>query len=149
MLEWFSHQRRKSKPSYFGTRTSGSQNLVHFAPSAVWYFVIYRGTLIERYVSLFKSTGTVSDTHIRSATADRHRSQAPEDHRCRTGTRHFLVRQILSSVLLCKLSNADNPLPFNGEFCYISLFRDNFQSSSVTSRQISMQYPHLTVTKKA
>ena len=42
--QWFSHQRGRSKLSYFGTTTNGSHNLVDSAASVAWNLVIFPDT---------------------------------------------------------------------------------------------------------
>ena len=91
-LQWFSHQRRKSKSCYFCTRTNDSQNLVESAASVAWNVVIYPDASSFRGMWAFSRPLAQFPTLITSATTDQHRLQAPEDHRWRTGIRHFQAR---------------------------------------------------------
>ena len=75
-LEWFSHQWRKEKPSYFGARTNVSHNLFDSLANKQYSFKkmhtdeygmesrdLSRFILISKYVSLLEVDGTAHDTH--------------------------------------------------------------------------------------
>ena len=87
----FSHQRRKSKMSYLGTRGKCSQNLA-FAASVAWNIVLFPGASWLWGMWAVSIPQTQFPALIISATIGQRRSQTPEDHRWRTGIRHFQAR---------------------------------------------------------
>ena len=86
---------------------------------------------------------------MESANADQHRSQAPEDHRCRTGIRHCQVRMCLHWCLsmICQMRT----LHFHLLLGYVGFFLHYEvipRALYLTPQEISTQHPHLQLTKK-
>ena len=90
-LERFSHQRRKSKLSYFCTRGKCSQNLA-FAASVAWNIVLFPGASWLWGMWAVSIPQAEFPAFIISATIGQQRSQTPEDYRWRTGICHFQAR---------------------------------------------------------
>ena len=88
-MQWFSHLRENSKPSYFGTRTGGEPKSRRLrGECGMGSRNLSRYILISRHDSLFEATGTIPNTHNIS-NERQHRSQVAEDNRGHTGIRHF------------------------------------------------------------
>ena len=131
MLQMFSHQRKMAKLPYFVQWKK--KRKPQFRRLCVEYGMksrdLSRCTLISRITSHLETIGTVPSTH-RSANADQHQSQAPEDHRCRTGIRHCQIRMSLHRrfSMNCQMRT----LRFHLLLFFLSL-RGNFQSSILYS----------------
>ena len=86
------HQRKKSKPSYFGMRTNGSNSLVKLPGKCGMEFCgLSKSIIISRYVSLLEATGTAPNTHKISDNGPESVASTRRPPYC-TGIRHFQVQ---------------------------------------------------------